>query len=185
LGYTLEAVVTKRALAAALAKRFPAASPVELAQGFVLVPITLPLIAEISAGRPWREGAQLVGGCVIYDAHGKIVERSSSQLPQALADALADISQFGAVAYLEAEFFGGYGIQASVIWEGGEIVLGPLIEEEDDPVRRLAEAAINRALRRLGVEKEEDALDEFDTVDLGRHRHTEEWLAGTDSRPPP
>jgi hypothetical protein len=114
----------------------------------------------------------------------QLVGRSSPQLPRALADALADISQFGAVAYLEAEFFGGYGIQASVIWEGGEIVLGPLIEKEEAGLR-CTDAAISQALRRLGVEKEEDAFDEFDTVDLGRRRHTGEWVAETGLGPPP
>jgi hypothetical protein len=65
-------------------------------------------------------------------------------------------------AYLEAEYFGGQGNQASVIWEDGSLVFGPI---------RAADA-INQALRLFGVEKK-DCLDEFEALGLGRHRSTE------------
>jgi hypothetical protein len=34
--------------------------------------------------------------------------------------------------------------------------------------------AFNQALRNLGVDRGE-AFDEFDTLNLGKHRHTENW----------
>jgi hypothetical protein len=69
------------------------------------------------------------------------------------------------LAYVEAEFFGGVGTQACVLFERGAVHEGPLIETE----------AINHALRFLGVQAT-DGKDEFDTVGLNRERKTEDWL---------
>jgi hypothetical protein len=69
------------------------------------------------------------------------------------------------VAYVEAEFFGGLGGQSAVVWQGGERILGPLHAAD----------AINQALRVLGVSPA-GAHDEFDAVDLGRHRKTAAWF---------
>jgi hypothetical protein len=69
------------------------------------------------------------------------------------------------VAYVEAEFFGGLGGQSAVVWQGGERVLGPLHATD----------AINQALRVLGVSPD-GAHDEFDAVELGRHRKTADWV---------
>jgi hypothetical protein len=181
LGYRLEAVVTKPAVAAALEEDFPAALAVELPQGFALVPMTRALIGQISGGRPWADVAQLAGGWVRYNADSEVVERSTSQLPHVLANVLASLSRVGAVAYVEAEFFGGSGVQASVVWDVGEIVLGPLIEKEEAPVRG-ADAAINQALRRLGVQKKEGTFDEFEALDLGRCRKTDDCVPAPDLR---
>jgi hypothetical protein len=71
------------------------------------------------------------------------------------------------VAYVEAEFFGGLGGQSAIVWESGKRILGPVHAGD----------AINRALRSLGINPD-GAHDEFDAVDLGRHRHTADWLVG-------
>jgi hypothetical protein len=68
------------------------------------------------------------------------------------------------IAYVESEFFGGQGTQAAAIWKEGSLVFGPVIADD----------AINQALRLLGVSKE-DRIDEFDALDLNRHRDTEKW----------
>lgn len=88
---------------------------------------------------------------------------------------LADCSEHGAVAYVEAEYFGGAGTQSAQVWEGGETVLGPLHVDEDEPVPADG-SPISQALRRLGVLKG-DHFDEFDAVGLGRHRYTDGWLS--------
>lgn len=69
------------------------------------------------------------------------------------------------VAYIEAEFFGGTGGQSAVAWSNGSRVLGPLHSQD----------VINLALRYLGVRKDGEH-DEFDTVGLGRHRDTDDWI---------
>lgn len=68
------------------------------------------------------------------------------------------------IAYVEAEFFGGDGMQAAAVWEEGRLVFGPLVADD----------AINQALRVIGVAKKE-SFDEFEALSLGRHRDTDEW----------
>lgn len=102
-------------------------------------------------------------------------------LPETLPEAgefriaLAACSEHGAVAYVEAEYFGGVGTQSAQVWDRGETVLGPLHLAEDEPALA-AGSPISQALRRLGVAKG-DHFDEFDAVGLGRHRHTGDWLS--------
>ncbi|AGM08477.1 hypothetical protein [Amycolatopsis keratiniphila] len=88
---------------------------------------------------------------------------------------LAACSAHGAVAYVEAEYFGGAGTQSAQVWERGETVLGPLHVDEDEPDPADG-SPISQALRRLGVLKG-DHFDEFDAVGLGRHRYTDDWLS--------
>lgn len=83
-------------------------------------------------------------------------------------------SRHGPIAYVEAEFFGGVGQQASVVWHRGEAVLGPMAQELPPGVPVVRVGPINAALRCLGVTTM-DGLDEFETVGLGRHRHVEDW----------
>lgn len=35
---------------------------------------------------------------------------------------------------------------------------------------------LSEALARIGVEVGDSAIDEFDSLGLGMHRHTEDWL---------
>jgi hypothetical protein len=74
---------------------------------------------------------------------------------------------------------GGIGQQAAVLWEHGEIALGPLVDPApEELVVRGARAQwpFNEVLRRMCVSVAPGQPDEFATVDLGRHRETEDWL---------
>ena len=82
-------------------------------------------------------------------------------IPESLATLCRTLSAHGKIAYVEAEFFGGVGTQAVVLAERGAVIRGPDV----------GESAINVALRFLGVSRGA-ARDEFDAVDLGRHRGT-------------
>jgi hypothetical protein len=82
----------------------------------------------------------------------------------------AQASRQEPVVYAEAEFFGGVGEQRAVLWRGGEGTVldqGTVLDAEPGP--------INAALRGLGVRRSAD-VDEFDSVGLGRHRSTQEWV---------
>jgi hypothetical protein len=111
-----------------------------------------------------------VSGRNFDDEQPLLLEQS---FPSHLASVLADASGAGPVAYLEAAFQGGSGEQASIVWDRGSVVLGPLVDLEVSPSPA---APINRALRRLGVRIEPPAEDEFATVGLGRRRWTGQWL---------
>lgn len=93
-------------------------------------------------------------------------------------DSLAQsVSHTGPVAYLEADIFGGTGTQAVVAWRGGEVWLNPVVTELGWPPPTpppSPQGAFNQALRQLGVDRGE-AFDEFDALNLGKHRHTEDW----------
>ena len=83
--------------------------------------------------------------------------------------------RFSECAYIEADIWGGTGMQAGVVFQGGQVFKGPVISS----------AAINFSLRHLGVVSGSDegflsALignhkDAFDKVGLGRFRSVEGW----------
>jgi hypothetical protein len=100
-----------------------------------------------------------------------------------------ELSQRGAVAYVEASFFGNHGGQDAIVWEHGSVLMAPVhscdgraCSPASEPRRTAPDAPpcfpINEALRRLGVEKNGE-VDEFDAVQLGRHRNTENWANAT------
>ncbi|MFC9894958.1 hypothetical protein ACFVMC_14830 [Nocardia sp. NPDC127579] len=91
------------------------------------------------------------------------------EAPPGLGLLLATGSISGPVAYVEAEYFGGTGTQCAQVWDAGEVVLGPTRSSAPDGA-----TPISRALRQLGVIR--TSSDEFDAVDLGRHRRTADWL---------
>lgn len=86
-------------------------------------------------------------------------------LNKRLFDILEVISESRIIAYVEAEYFGGVGGQGVIVWDNHEVLL----------FEQFANDAINKALKLLGVKCDKDK-DEFDTVGLGRHRNTVDWL---------
>lgn len=90
-----------------------------------------------------------------------------------LAGELPTWSARSPVAHVEAEFFGGSGTQRAVLWAGGQITLGPLTVDEDEPFPPEG-SPISQVLAALGVRKG-DHFDEFDAAGLGRHRWTDDW----------
>jgi hypothetical protein len=87
------------------------------------------------------------------------------------------------VAYVHAELFGGHRFQTAVGWEDADIRLGPLITETEPGGEaeswysvHTGRLAVNEALGWLGVERGQHR-DEFEAVELGRHRLTDEWTA--------
>ena len=95
-----------------------------------------------------------------------LTDEGNKELPLGIAKLCEGLSAECDLAYVEAEFFGGTGAQAHALFSGGKMV-GPVV---------VSDAAINAALRHLGVQKAE-APDEFDAVGLGRHRNADDWLA--------
>jgi hypothetical protein len=146
MGYTLEALIASTAVFAAVPPSLMHVKVVSLAQGLSLVPVTGELHDELGLTRakPFEE---------------------FWLLSQNLAEFAATLSQQGKVVYVEADYFGGVGTQATVGWHRGHVDLGPLYGEG---------GAINEALRWLGI-KRDGFLDEFEAVGLRQHRETEAW----------
>ncbi len=93
-----------------------------------------------------------------------LTDEGADGLPSPIIEIGRALSESRKLAYIEAEYFGGQGSQASLQFANGLLVDPPLLNAE----------AINQVLRWLGVHCADD-LDEFDTVGLGVHRDTEEW----------
>lgn len=155
MGYVLRALVGRRSVIEHACARAKGVL-VDLPQGYAL----LPLMDDD------------------YPVHGDtpIVDDTFYSLTHEVARLAVETSHNGPVGYLEVEFFGGTGQQASMVWRDGAVVLGPLLSDNEygqleDPI---SEWAVNKALRYLGVQQAE--RDEFDALGLGRHRATEEWL---------
>jgi hypothetical protein len=77
---------------------------------------------------------------------------------------LVAASREGMIGYIEVEYWGGMGTQLVYGWNNGALVY---------PTEQ--ESKLNGLLALLGVKRSAE-VDEWDTVGMGRHRHTEEWL---------
>jgi hypothetical protein len=149
MAYTLAALVTPSAAAAAAIQPLAAAQAVSLAQSVSLIPLTARLLAELRA----------------TDYPGSDFEfEDLTALPGCAAGWAAALSQRAPVAFVAAEFFGGWGSQAAIGWQAGQLAFEPVTAND----------AINQALRWLGVTRAEPR-DEFDALALGRYRDTEDW----------
>lgn len=147
MGYTLEAALLDSS-AAKFHHNMPTHS---LPHGITLIPLTDEVLDEH------------------FGPSGPGTLGTLWKLNAALEAFLVEASRSGRVVYMEADFFGGIGIQQAAVWEEGRLVLGP---EHSNGV-----GAINRALRRLGVPCPA-GRDEFDELGLGRFRHTADWTDG-------
>ncbi|GAA2807179.1 hypothetical protein [Crossiella cryophila] len=156
--YTLRAAIAVEPVLLALVGPVAEAHAVPLGQDLFLLPVsyefikaaTIPGAAELAVF--WRA-------------------------PLGFGAALAACSALGPVAFVEAEIFGGAGTQTAQVWDGGQVVLGPVHLAEKEESGPLG-SPISQALRHLGVVKGEHH-DEFAAVGLGRHRSTEQWLPST------
>ena len=162
MGYTLQAVVARtEQLEGKLRQRH--AHLVPLKQRFSLIPVTPDLYDEVN--RFAESGA----------THGFVF------LSAGVRGWLEELSLGGSVAYVEAEIFGGTGTQSACVYENGSCVLEPFTSNPQALRNartkvQLSDDAINTALRRLGANVAQGSVDEFDSVGLGRNRHTEDWL---------
>lgn len=120
---------------------------VPLAGNTAMIPMTPELFDEMTLPFASRDKSIAVSGFMF--------------LTSVVAEILKTASRGGPIAYIETEYFGGVGTQGAAAWSAGDSVLSPEINEHGEP--------INRALRKLGIEKG-SKFDEFDAIGLGRYR---------------
>lgn len=94
-----------------------------------------------------------------------------------IRDLAVQLSQTAPVAYIEVDFFGGVGTQASIAWREGAVIFGPARHEFERRTERLPRGSwpVNAALAAIGATAG-DSIDEFDALRLGQQRHTDDWL---------
>jgi hypothetical protein len=154
MAYTLEAIIGKTNAIDTAKPEFPHFKVVPLSESFSLIPLTETLIDDLHG---------------VHEAQNEATYSDTFwKLAPEVAWFARDLSKSGTVVYVEAEFFGGVGEQAAIIWENRQVIAGPW----------RAVDAINQALRQLGVDKGTE-YDEFEAIGLGQHRATEEWSKAT------
>jgi hypothetical protein len=94
-----------------------------------------------------------------------LTDEGLEELPENIESLCVNLSKENQLAYVEAEFFGGDGVQASAVFVNGKLKGVPIISE----------SAINQALETLGVLKNAN-IDEFDAIGLNEHRDTNKWI---------
>jgi hypothetical protein len=156
--YELEAILARKETIEGALDDFQQARIIRLPQDIIMIPMVGRLLQELE---------------IKYQGGTKVTEPDIQQFSPSIhhdferliigVDKFARyLSQHGMIAYVEATFTGGYGGHATMLWENGKVVGS----RGDD---------INLVLRKLGVIATRDS-DEFDTVGLGRHRTTKQWL---------
>jgi hypothetical protein len=103
-------------------------------------------------------------------------------LQQPVAAFARSLSADRAAVYICSETFAGVGTKEAIAWRFGKLLYGPAgtvdIENDLEFGYHLAwghNNAVNSGLRAIGVHAAADD-DEYGTIGLEQHRHTEDWL---------
>lgn len=147
MGYFLHAFIGKQPDLQLLANIFQSCRLINVGKEMFIIPMTEELYDEINEFKISEDV-----GTLTY---------MSQYVEKRVLGAIGD----NCVGYIEAEYFGGQGGQTAILWQKGERY----------KLYDFGRGVINLILKHLGVSAE-IGLDEFDTINLGRHRNTEEWL---------
>jgi len=151
MGYYLQAFICKQDDTNNLTDKFEKAKKIEIGQGLSLIPMTEELFDQINEF--------VVSNAV--DKFEYLTDNIETKILQLIAD-----KKF---AYVEAEYFGGEGGQIAIIWS----------DQKRETFFEYGQECINRVLKEFGV-KHKIGNDEFDTLELGRHRSTIDWVEAND-----
>jgi hypothetical protein len=142
MSHSISAFVARAPIIAALSRALGGAPYYKLrSEQFLILPVTDDAFdARVAAAGP-----------------SEPVDDDFWRLTASLCKLGQECSTFGAVAYVETDYFGGAGTQGAAAWFGGKEILAPAVS--------LAAGPINTALNAIGLAREGD-LDEFDTLGL-------------------
>ena len=137
---------------------------VELEQCLGLVYLNGPLAVSLRAvtgmggGRPFAELEWLEAGAAQWAHHA---------------------SRRGPLAYIETNYFGGFGTQGAILWNAGEIAVPPAIHRDELSdgnivLPDLRAMPINRVLRAMGI-LIVGGYDEFESIGLSGVRDLGAW----------
>jgi hypothetical protein len=169
MSYELEAIIGLAEPIRKSCQGIENAHVIPLAQGLAMIPLTGDLRAELEGCESGETSPAADSTAYLSDGVTAWIA-DASENSNGVTAWIADASENSTIVWIEATYFGGWGGQTIVVRQNGEIIKGPVSGPE----------VINQALKMLGVEAEKD-LDEFDTLRLGRYRHTQKWLELRDS----
>jgi hypothetical protein len=161
--YELEAILARKETIEGALSDFQQARIIRLPQDIIMIPMVGRLLQELEIR--YQGGTKVTSPDI--QRFSPSIHPDFERLIVGVDKLARYLSQRGMVAYVEATFTGGYGGHDTMLWENGKV-----IDSRGDD--------INVVLRKLGVIATRDR-DEFDTVGLGRHRTTKQWLPECDS----
>jgi hypothetical protein len=161
MGYYLNAIVSSSNAMEVIVEQYEHAFPHSIGLDLVILPHVTPYLPSDDTKR------------FGYDDH-------FWYLDEPLVSIILRASELSPVSHVEAEYAGGVGGQAAIVWSNSKVVYGPeqvTNRNYEGRAQRVPKqtSPISQALRHLGVQAI-GAQDEFDTVRLGRFRHTLAWL---------
>lgn len=163
MAYELEAIVAPIEVASAIGHELN--QPViDLDGSLGLIPWAEHVLDQMG---PSDDSAELAGFAYLHSSLIELLARASVEQP---------------VAYFEAMYFGGQGVQAAAVFRDGAMRWHSPAGSEPGVV--WPNSPISQGLRQLGV-KAAVGQDEFDTVGLGRHRRTDRWVPTPPAPPTP
>ena len=129
---------------------YPGASVIPMGEGIGMIPLSEELLNAI-------DPPEL--------SHTAKTDPGFEFLSDRVAAWVRRLSRDTSVAYVEAEFISGEGIESAVMWRDGIVTLGPLH----------GSGAVAQALHALGVFPR-NGREAFELVGLGKQRNPNEWL---------
>lgn len=150
MGHNLSAIIGNCAATEKLSADWSCAQTIRLPQGYCLIPLTDDFFDTVTAAFGTSNEAGATD--LIY-------------LTAAIHHLLCQYTVHNKLIYIETDYTGGVGTQAGVLYSNGQISVLP----------QNSSGTINRLLQALGV-KRLPGKDEFDTLQLGRYRHTNDLV---------
>lgn len=149
MGYFVAGMIGRQIPIACFARRYDLHAPIPLVQGLALLPLR---DSDLDSFVPLPVSGEVAGFTYLSDQFKSILVENSADEP---------------LMYFEAEYFGGTGSQAAIVFHKHAPSYGPECSNI---------GPINQALQFLGVKIEAGSRDEFETVGLHIHRSTEDWI---------
>lgn len=150
MGYNLEAIICKDGLSNIITSEYKSAKRISLKNNLFIIPYTEELYDELNQ---YKKSEDYNGFFLLNEKLFRYLLIKSVVEP---------------IAYIEVDYFGGVGQQSAIMLDKEEIILDTTAGKSED-------GAVNLVLKEFGI-KREQSLDEWDTVEMLRHRHTEDWL---------
>jgi hypothetical protein len=147
MGYWIQTFIGKLSDLEKISKSFSNSTITELKQSLALILLTEELYNEISKQQP--------------STHVKGFEYLTDNIEKGILNVIEDST----IGYIEADYFGGEGSQAGIIWRSGKRIF----EKHGDCI-------INEVARYFDA-KAEEGKDEFDTLGFGLIESDRSWDA--------
>lgn len=167
MGHYIQVIIAKDSIIDGIESDWVHGNKLTLSQGFSLIPMIAQFFDDVNELNNIRES----------DSFDEFEFLSSS-----VEELLKSKSHNSKVAYIETEYFGGTGVQSSILFEDQKIKIGPLRtetiwDERSNSYQQIPEGkgAINQILEQLGVSTL-NKNDEFDSLGLGNFRSNEKII---------